>query len=408
MAGVDAIPWIRELAQVTASKIMLVVLDGVGGLPQTPGGPTELAAARTPNLDALARISALGLHDPVYPGLASGSGPGHLSLFGYDPFTYQVGRGVLSALGIGVELGPGDVAVRGNFATLNSAGQVSDRRAGRPPTSENQRVVAKLRQTIQEVLDVPVEIYSESEHRFVLILRGELWGEVSDTDSQKTGVPPLLAEPLDERSAKTAQVLNAFSQAAQAVLADEPKINGVLLRGAANQPKLPSLQENYLISPACVASYPMYKGVSRLVGMEVLPVEGEGDAIAGKLATLRNNWERFDFFFLHIKKTDSTAEDGNFDAKVAKIEEFDAMLPELLNLGPEVMLITGDHSTPSILKAHSWHPVPVLLHGPWLRNDRATRFTEDEALLGSLGRLHGPELMPLMLAHAGKLIKFGA
>lgn len=387
---------------------MLVVLDGIGGLPQNPGGPTELAAARTPNLDALAQTSALGLQDPVYPGLASGSGPGHLSLFGYDPFTYQVGRGVLSALGIGLELGPGDVAVRGNFATLNSAGQVIDRRAGRPPTSENQRVVAKLRQAIQEVLGVPLEIYSESEHRFVLVLRGELGGDVSDTDSQKTGVPPLLAEAQNEKSAKTAEVLNSFTQAAQRVLADEPIINGVLLRGAANQPKFPSLQENYLITSACVASYPMYKGVSRLVGMEVLPVEGEGDAIAGKLEALRKNWERFDFFFLHIKKTDSTGEDGNFEAKVAKIEEFDAMLPELLNLGPEVILITGDHSTPSVFKAHSWHPVPVLLHGPWLRNDRGARFTEDEALLGSLGRLRGPELMPLMLAHAGKLTKFGA
>ncbi|AMA76119.1 phosphoglycerate mutase [Thermus parvatiensis] len=404
----DLFPIYKELHQ-KGGKILLVVLDGVGGLPLEPGGPTELEAAKTPNLDRLAEESTLGLLTPVYPGLTPGSGPGHLALFGYDPFRYVVGRGALSALGLGADFREGDVALRGNFATLDPEGKVVDRRAGRPSTEENQRVIAKLKEAIPRIEDVEVHFYTESEHRFLVILRGEgLSDGITDTDPQKTGLPPLEAKPLNEASAKTARIVNLLSQRIREALKDEPRINGALFRGASQKPRFPSFQEVYGLRAAAVASYPMYKGLAALVGMEVLPVEGEGDAHEGKLKALRENWERFDFFYLHFKKTDAKGEDGDFWGKVGEIERFDALLPEILALGPDVLALTGDHSTPALLKAHSWHPVPLLLKGPFLRRDEARRFTEAEALKGSLGHLRGVELMPLLLAHAGRLLKYGA
>ncbi|WP_022797344.1 2,3-bisphosphoglycerate-independent phosphoglycerate mutase [Thermus islandicus] len=405
----DLFPVFKELAQKTPSKILLIVLDGVGGLPLEPGGPTELEAARTPNLDRLAQESALGLLTPVYPGLAPGSGPGHLALFGYDPFRYVVGRGALSALGLGADFREGDVALRGNFATLDAEGRVLDRRAGRPSTEENRRVIAKLQEAIPRLEDVEVHFYTESEHRFLVILRGEgLADEVTDTDPQKTGLPPLRAQALDRASEKTARLVNLLSERVREALKEEPRMNGALFRGASKRPSFPRMQEVYGLTPAAIASYPMYKGLAALVGMEVLPVEGEGDALEGKLQALEANWDRYDFFYFHVKKTDAMGEDGNFPGKVEKIELFDALLPGILALRPEVLAITGDHSTPSALKAHSWHPVPLLLKAPYLRADEAKRFTEREALRGSLGHLRGVELMPLLLAHAGKLLKYGA
>ncbi len=411
----DLLSELEELSKKTPSRILLVVLDGVGGLPKEPGGPTELAAAKTPNLDRLAEHSALGLFTPVAPGIAPGSGPGHLSIFGYDPFKYQVGRGVLSALGLGIPLGPRDVAVRGNFATLNPDGTIQDRRAGRPPTEENRRVIEKLKAKIQEIDGVRVELYTESEHRFVLVLRGEgLGARVTDTDPQSTGVPPRAAEPEDPgdaKSAKTARILNRFVELAREALKDEPVINGVLLRGVSQKPDFPKLPEVAKVRAAAIASYPMYRGVAELVGMEALSLredEEDPDRPRAKLEALKESWGDYDFFYLHFKKTDSKGEDGDFEGKVERIELFDALLPELLALKPDVLLITGDHSTPAVLKAHSWHPVPVLLHAPYLRSDAARRFTEDEAAKGSLGALVGPVLLPLMLAHAGKLQKFGA
>lgn len=376
------------------------------------GSKTELATAHTPNLDALAQRSALGLLTPVYPGLTPGSGPGHLSLFGYDPFKYLVGRGALSAIGIGADFYDGDVGVRGNFTSLDGAGLVKDRRSGRPSDAENTRIVSKLNVAIREIEGVRVSFYTESEHRFVVILRGDSLGDkVSDTDPQKTGVAPLKSHALyadDAASAKTARVLNALTARIQEVLGGEPQINGALFRGISQKPRFPNMSQVYKLSAACVASYPMYKGIASLLGMDVLQVEGVDDAPAGKLRALQENWDKYDFFYLHFKKTDSTGEDGNFVGKAHQVEVFDHLLPELLALKPDVLAVTSDHSTPSIMKAHSWHPVPVLLHAPLLRNDPAQRFSEDEAARGILGHLRGVELMPLLLAHAGKLQKYGA
>ena len=405
----DLFPVFKELAQKSESRIVLVVLDGVGGLPLKPGGPTELEAALTPNLDALAQESALGLLTPVYPGLAPGSGPGHLALFGYDPFRYLVGRGALSALGLGADFREGDVALRGNFATLAPDGTVLDRRAGRPSTEENAGVIARLKETIPRVEDVEVHFYTESEHRFLVILRGPgLSDQVTDTDPQKPGLKPLPARALSPEAEKTARVLNLLTERIREALKDEPRLNGALFRGASQRPSFPKMEEVYGLKAAAIASYPMYKGLASLVGMDVLPVEGEGDALPGKIQALRDNWDQYDFFYFHVKKTDAMGEDGDFRGKVEKIELFDAILPEILALGPTVLAITGDHSTPALLKAHSWHPVPLLLKAPYLRADEAGRFTEKEAQKGSLGHLRGVELMPLLLAHAGRLAKYGA
>ena len=402
---------IRELAKVTDEKILMVVLDGVGGLPMELGGETELATAKTPNLDALARESQLGLTELVGAGITPGSGPGHLSLFGYDPLKFVVGRGALSAVGIGVKLSAGDVAVRGNFATLEGDRIIKDRRAGRPSNEKNAEIVAKLKAGISEIDGIPLEIYTESEHRFVVVFRSlgtPLGANLSDVDPQDTGVQPLTAEAHDEASQKTAGLVNSFVTQAEAILKDEKTVNGVLFRGYSDVPHFPSFDDIYKLRAACIASYPMYKGLAALVGMDVLEVEGEEDALDGKVQALKTHWDEYDFFYFHLKKTDSTGEDGDFAAKVKKIELFDALLPDLLALEPDVICVVGDHSTPSKLATHSWHPVPLLIRSKYGRKDLAQRYTEDEALRGSLGLRKGTEIMPLLMANALKLQKFGA
>lgn len=408
----DLLQTIRGLSKKTESKIVMVVLDGVGGLPLTVNGETELATARTPNLDALAAGSQLGQVELVGAGITPGSGPGHLSLFGYDPLHYVVGRGALSAVGIGVKLNKGDVAVRGNFATLGAGRIVEDRRAGRPSDEKNAEIVAQLKAAISEIDGVPVEIYTESEHRFVVVFRaqnGEVLGAgIGDVDPQDTGVQPLTATANDDASVKTAGLVNSFVQQAEAILKDDAQVNGVLFRGYSDVPHFPSFEDTYKLRAACIASYPMYKGLASLVGMDVLDVPGEEDALDGKVQVLTEYWDRYDFFFFHVKKTDSTGEDGDFAAKVKKIELFDALLPQILALGPDVLAIVGDHSTPSKLLSHSWHPVPVLIRSDHGRKDLTARYTEEEAQRGSLGLRPGTDLMPLLMANALKLNKYGA
>ncbi|GGJ87626.1 2,3-bisphosphoglycerate-independent phosphoglycerate mutase [Deinococcus aquiradiocola] len=402
---------IKALAKKTDSKILMVVLDGVGGLPLELGGDTELATAVTPNLDALAKNAQLGQVELVGAGITPGSGPGHLSLFGYDPLKFVVGRGALSAVGIGVKLGAGDVAVRGNFATLGAGRVVEDRRAGRPSDEKNAEIVGQLRAAIPEIGGVKVEIYTESEHRFVVVFRNPgagLGANISDVDPQATGVQPLTAQAHDDASRQTADLVNTFVTRAEEALKDEPQVNGVLFRGYSDVPHFPSMDDIYGLKAACIASYPMYKGLASLVGMDVLDVEGHEDALDGKVAALQANWDKYDFFYFHVKKTDSTGEDGDFHEKVHKIEIFDALLPQLLALKPDVIAIVGDHSTPSKLASHSWHPVPLLIHSEYARKDVAARYTEEEAQKGTLGLRRGTDVMPLLMANALKLQKYGA
>ncbi len=395
---------IRELREPNDSKIVLLVADGLGGLPLEPGGKTELESARTPHLDALAREGVTGLSIPVLPGITPGSGPGHLGLFGYDPLQYRIGRGILEALGINFQVGPRDVATRGNFCTVDASGRITDRRAGRPPT---ERCTAMCR-LMQQIRVPGVEVFVEPvrEHRFVVVFRGDDLGDtVNDTDPQATGVAPIPAKGADAQSQKTAQAVNSFVAEAAHVLKEQAPTNMVTLRGFARYPKIDTMQDVYGVTAVAIAVYPMYRGLARLIGMEVADA---GSSLGDQMAALHKLWDRFDFFFVHYKYTDSTGEDGNFPAKVEMIERLDSEIPKIRQLNPTVLIVTGDHSTPSKLRGHSWHPVPTVLWAPTCRPDPVTEFGESYCLRGGLGHFKAKYLLPLALAHAGRLGKYGA
>lgn len=390
---------------VKGKKIVLLVMDGLGGLPHPETGKTELETARTPNLDALAARSSLGALIPVGPGVAPGSGPGHLSLFGYDPVEYLIGRGALSALGVGFDLRPGDLAARLNLATLDSEGVVRDRRAGRPSDEEGRRVVGKVREAIQAPEGTEIFLEHEKEHRAVLILRGEgLQADLSDTDPQETGVPPHPVKALDPGSEKSASLMQDILDQIRETLKDEDRVTGVLARGFAAYEGYPGFEERYGLKALAIAQYPMYRGVARLVGMEIREIPSAPPEL---VEILEKRFQEYDFFFLHFKYPDSRGEDGDFQAKVEAIEAVDPVISEILELQPEVLVVTGDHSTPANFKAHSWHSVPVLLASPWAR-PTGDAFGETQCRLGDLGTFLGKDLMSLALAHAGRLSKFGA
>ncbi|NDC52866.1 MAG: 2,3-bisphosphoglycerate-independent phosphoglycerate mutase [Planctomycetia bacterium] len=395
---------VRELAERAATKIVMLVADGLGGLPMEPGGKTELETAATPNLDRLAARGTSGSSVPVLPGITPGSGPGHLGLFGYDPLEFKIGRGALEATGIGFELGPQDVAARGNFCTLDAGGLIADRRAGRIASEESFKVVERL-----EAVRIPgVETFVKpvKEHRFVVVFRGPgLDGAVADTDPQAVGVPPLDPRALSPTAARTAEVAKEFVRQARAIVANEPKGNGMVLRGFAAKPALPSYADLYGLRAAAIAVYPMYKGLARLAGMTLV---GQAQSLDEEIDELARHWQDYDFFFLHFKYTDSTGEDGNFAEKVRRIEELDRAVPRIEKLRPDVLVVTGDHSTPSRLKSHSWHPVPTLLVADTCRPDGLTGFSERDCLRGGFGIFQAKHLMLLAMAHAGRFGKYGA
>lgn len=393
----------RELTQVNQAKIVLLVIDGLGGLPVK--GQTELERARHPHLNELARLGSCGLTDPVFPGITPGSGPAHLALFGYDPLKYQLGRGILEALGVGLEVGPLDLVARGNFATLKD-GLIVDRRAGRISTEINQTLCQKIQEKIKSINNVEITLIAGKEHRFVVRFRGEGLSEaLSDADPQKETKPPTPAKALSIEAERSALIVNTFIDQVTALLKDEPIANTILLRGFSKWPAIPSMTELYKIKPLALANYPMYKGLAKLLGMEV---ENVGPSAEDLATSLEKNYGAFDFFYLHFKKTDSSGEDGNIDQKVAAIEEIDAIIPRILALKPEVFCVTSDHSTPALLKAHSWHPNPFILVASSMPADNLPAFTERNCAQGSLGRLPAMAVMVLMLAAAGKLKKFGA
>ena len=398
--------YLPPLFRASDSKIVLLVMDGLGGLPIEPGGPTELEAAHTSNMDRLAKEGMLGQTIPIRPGITPGSGPAHLALFGYDPIHYEIGRGVLESVGVGLKVNLGDIAVRGNFCTLDGQGEIIDRRAGRIPSEESAPLVERLK-TIQ-IPGVEIEIRQVREYRFAMVMRGEgLNPDIDDTDPQLTGVPPLPAKANSPAAEKTAELFNQWIRKAEEILADQPKANGVTLRGFATDPNLPRYQDSYGVQPACISVYPMYKGVASLVGMEVIDFEGE--APEDEFAAVAGVWSDYDFFFVHVKKTDSKGEDGDFAGKARIIEGVDQALPKLLELHPDVLIITGDHSTPALLRMHSWHPVPYLFWAPaTVRPDDQTQFGERACARGGLGTFPAVDTMPLALAHAGRLEKFGA
>ncbi len=400
-----------ELTLKIPAKMALVVLDGLGDIATaSQGGMTPLEAARTPNLDALVRSGcAQGRMTPVAPGITPGSGPGHLGLFGYDPLEYQVGRGVIEALGLGVELKAGDVAARANFCTMDAKGIVTDRRAGRIETEVCEELCALLSKKIKKVGDAQVIIKPGKGHRFVVIFRGKgLEGPLTDADPHREGLPIPAVAPVNAKSAKAkkaAGLVAKFYEAALPLLAKKKPANGFLMRGIAHQPEIPLFEDRYGLKPACLAVYPMYKGLAQLVGMT--KVEG-AQTIQEQFERYVAEYDNYGFFFIHYKYTDMHGEDGNFEAKKEAIEEFDKALPILLSKKPDVLAITGDHSTPCAVKGHSWHPQPVLLHSELSGNDKLERFSETGANLGSLGVFDAKFLIRYMQANAKMFDKFGA
>ncbi len=395
---------LRSLAIPNTTKVLLVVADGLGGLPDPETRRTELETANIPNLDRLAEDSSCGLTVPVGAGITPGSGPGHLALFGYDPIRYQVGRGVLEALGIDFDLLPSDVAARGNFCTVDHDGRISDRRAGRLSTDVNVALCERMRGV--QLPGVRVFVEPVREHRFVLVLRGEgLDDHLTQTDPDREGAPPLPVRATVSAAKKTAEMANEFILKAGSLLHDQAQANAILLRGFAKHPDFPPLPDTTQMRAGAFAVYPMYRGLAKLVGMTVAP---GGGTPTSQLEAMKARWDDFDFFFYHFKKADAAGEDGNFRAKMDALEEFDALIPQLRALGPDVMMVAGDHSTPSTWAAHSWHPVPFMIWSKWARADGAYEFNETACRQGALGVFPAVDVMPLAMAHAGRLTKYGA
>jgi 2,3-bisphosphoglycerate-independent phosphoglycerate mutase len=397
--------FLQELITPAQTKIAMIIMDGLGGLPLEPGGKTELETADTPNLDALAAQSELGLTVPVGSGITVESGPGHLGIFGYDPIQYRIGRGVLEAVGLGIELGPNDVAVRGNYCAVDAAGVVTDRRAGRIPT-EVSRELSRLLST--QIEDVIFLVETVREHRLSIVLRGTgLSADVSESDPQKNGYRPLPLQPLTPEAEKTARLVNQFVERARQIMeayTPKPPANMLLMRGFDNYPNFPAFPDLFGLHAAAIAVYPTYRGIAKLVGMQLLEVEG--NTAEDEFKTLERNWNDYDFFYLHIKETDLAGEDGNFDRKVRIIEEVDGLMPRLMALRPDVVIVSGDHSTPAALKGHSWHPVPTLVYGKYVRADGIAEFGERACGRGSLGILPAKHIMPIALANAQRLTKY--
>jgi 2,3-bisphosphoglycerate-independent phosphoglycerate mutase len=395
---------VTEMARPEGSKALLLVMDGLGGYRTAERG-SELTEASTPNLDRLAGEGSLGLHDPVTRGITPGSGAGHLGLFGYDPLAYEIGRGALSAAGIGFQLQPGDVAARVNFCNLDADGTITDRRAGRLPTQEAAAICELL---MREVKLEGAEFFlqPEREHRGLLVLRGQgLHKDLTDTDPQVTGVAPLEPQARIPEARGTAELVKQLLDQARTLLADRERGNFLLLRGFDSLKDLPNFCLRYQVKALAIAAYPMYVGISRLLGFDTHQVEGAAKEEVDALTELLPD---HDFVFMHVKKTDSAGEDGDFERKVAAIEEVDALVPRILDAGVEVMAVTGDHSTPAQMAAHSWHPVPVLLWGGTAAADGLPHFDEVTCRQGSLGRFEAKHLLPQLLAAAGRLTKYGA
>lgn len=394
---------LRDCYISTPSKIVMLVVDGLGGLPDPNSGLSELETANLPNLDAMAGESACGLTTPVLPGIAPGSGPGHLSLFGYDPLKHLIGRGALEAFGIDVELQPGDVAARGNFCTVDGDGLLVDRRAGRIPTKLSAPLCERLDHIDLE--GVQLNVYPVQDYRFVLRLRGEGLSELlSETDPQVNGTAPLPVQALAPAAERTAGLVNGFVAQAKQLLSEEERANMVLLRGFAQLPHLPPMGQVYRLNPAGIAAYPMYRGLATVAGMEVIPT---GTTFADEVETLRQHYQEHDFFFIHYKPADAAGEDGDFEAKVKRLEELDPFIPMIRELEPDVFLVAGDHSTPAIMAAHSWHPVPFMLNSRLTKGEGVPAFNERTCSQGSIGQIQATQVMLLALSHAGKMTKFG-
>ena len=386
------------------SKIFMLVIDGLGGLPKHATGKSELETAHLPNLDELAARSSCGLISPLGIGFTPGSGPAHLALFGYDPWKNQIGRGALSALGLGLNFAKGDVAARLNFCTLDNNGNVVDRRAGRLSTE----VAVELCRELDKISipGVEISVQAEMEYRAAVVFRGEgLSDGVGDSDPQITGVPPKKLEANDSNSLLMADIAGQFLAQAREILAEQDTANMILMRGFGRYPELDSFQDVYGLKSLGIAGYPMYRGVAGAVGMDTVKVDSD---LGSELSLYEKHRLDYDFVYFHFKKTDSAGEDGNFERKVELLEEIDSSIPRMLDQRPDVFIVTGDHSTPAIMRSHSWHSVPTIVSSEWALPGATKEFSERACQYGTIGTIPATSLLALALAHAGRLSKFGA
>ena len=388
------------------NKIIFIVLDGLGDIPNPSFGlQTPLEAAKKPHLDRLATKSGvLGRIIPVDTGVTPGSGPGHLSLFGYDPVVYEIGRGVLEVLGLNMDLRDGDLAARANFCTVRD-GLVVDRRAGRIPTEETERLCAMISDNVKEIEGAQVIIKPGKSHRFAVIFRGAgLNDGLTDADPHKENKPFVYTAAKIKEAEASARVVNGFIKKVTDLLKDEPVANSALLRGFSQKPDIRPFTGKYRMKALAIATYPMYRGIAKVLGMDVVaePVDYEDS-----MRILKDNYNNYQFFFFHIKETDLAGEDGNFEEKTKAIENADRIINDIYSLNPQALIVTGDHSTPCSLKGHSWHPVPLLIVTKTGETDGLV-FHEKNCIQGSVGTIYSKELMSLALAHGTRLDKYGA
>ena len=396
----------NELLLSNDNKVIFLILDGLGDIPNPAFGlKTPLEAAKKPNMDGLAmKRGVLGRIIPVDIGITPGSGPGHLSLFGYDPQVHEIGRGVLEVLGLNMDLRDGDLAARANFCTIKE-GLVTDRRAGRIPTSETERLCRTISSNIEKIEGCEVIIKPGKSHRFAVIFRGpDLADKLTDADPHKDNKPFVHTSAKAPEAEFAARVVNSFMEKVMDLLKAEPVANGALLRGFSCKPDIQPFTEKYAMKALAIATYPMYRGIAKVLGMDVKDEPADYDEA---VSLLKKNYNDYQVFFFHVKETDLAGEDGNFEEKVQAIEAVDRFLPEITGLDPHALVITGDHSTPCPLKGHSWHPVPALVVTKTGETD-GHAFHEKNCLVGSAGTIYSKDLMALALAHGGRLDKYGA
>ncbi|QKQ99801.1 2,3-bisphosphoglycerate-independent phosphoglycerate mutase [Metallosphaera tengchongensis] len=410
-------------------KILLIVGDGLGDRQVTQlKGKTPLEAADKPNIKSILNSSIMGLMDPIGPGIVPGSDTSHLAIFGLDPYKYYKGRGSFEALGAGATLNEGDVAFRGNFATVDSEMRIIDRRAGRK-IDEAADLVRELNDKINEIEGVKVRFYKGTEHRVSVVLSGDAMSDkVSDTDPHEVGSRVLQSRPIDSSpgSEKTAKIVNALTQRIYQVLSESPinnkrkaeglpPANIILLRGASIHSELPKLKDYTGLKGAAVSATALIKGVSKSLGMEVITPPGatggiDTDYMAKADAAIKLLESDYDLVFLHVKATDAASHDGLVSEKVRAIEMIDRVIGKIFDIyGTDlVLLFTGDHATPVELKEHSGDPVPILLYAPVnIIPDELGGFDERQARHGSL-KIIGLNIINLLLNYSNRASKYGA
>ena len=404
-------------------KTFFVICDGLGDRPIPKlGRKTPLEYAKTPNLDAIARRGIIGAMNTIDIGVRPGSDTAHMAIFGYDPHVYYTGRGPFETAGLRMEHKDGDICFRVNMGTVDDTLHIIDRRAGRiGDTSAFARELNGMK-----IDGVEFFVKAGTGYRMGMIMRGKkLSTHITDIDPGHVGKGVRMCEATDDTSEakRTAKILNTFVSRAHKLLKRMPvnidrqknglpQANYLLVRGAGVYPKLPRFFDKYGLRAACFAGAGLYKGIARLIGMDVVHVPGAtgkpDSNIRAKVETAIKHRKDYDFFFIHFKGADSCGEDGDVEGKIAYIEKIDDAVAPLLKLKNSLVVITADHSTPCTIKSHSADDVPIVIMGDEVRDDDVHEFSERTCAKGRMGHIKGMHVMPIILDLMGIAEKFGA